>query len=456
MWKNLFWKFRILACVFLTFFIFLSGGAKLTAKAGKRLQDPGEKLVVVIDPGHGGENHGTTENGYLEKSMNMTTAMAMYDELCRFEGIEVYMTHTDDRDLSLKDRAKYAAEKEADLLISLHYNASETHLLYGSEAWISLEPEYHAYGYQFATVAMRELRDMGMNLRGIKTKPNSRGEDYYGVIREAVALGIPAVILEHCHVDHPEDSLHCDTEEEKKAFGVADAHAVAKYYGLKSSSLGVDYSDYPDTLPDISLTESVVRAGYDASAPDSCTATVSEAFYDEDRVLVKVSAFDKESNLIYYSFSLDGGDTFSKIMPWPEGDILTGEFENSFLMELEIPDGTSPKICFRAYNPYDVYTDSNVLTFPQEFRRPESAPEEISGETQDLESASDFTSDSDAVPAGGSDTREKKQAVEVFLSVLEVCIPMVFAVFLLLLGIYLVKKNTENGRDRTGRKKGSE
>lgn len=440
-------SYRILACAFLAFFVFLWEGETLTAKAGKRLQDIGEKLVVVIDPGHGGENLGTTENGYLEKSMNMTTALSMYEELSMFEGIEVYLTHTDDRDLSLKDRAKYAAAKGADLLISLHYNASETHLLYGSEAWISLQPGYHAYGYQFATVAMRELRDMGMNLRGIKTKPNSKGEDYYGVIREAVALGIPAVILEHCHVDHPEDSLHCDTEEEKKAFGVADAHAVAKYFGLKSSSLGVDYSNYPDTLPEISPTESVGRAGYDMTAPDSCTVTVSEAFYSEDRVLVKVSACDKESNLIYYSFSLDGGGTFSKIMPWPEGDILTGEFENSFLIELEIPDGTSPEICFRVYNPFDVFTDSNVLSFPQEFRRQESAPEEIYGETQEPEPASDFS----AVPAGGLETREKKQTVEVFLSVLKICILAVLAVFLLLLGVYFVKKNTENGRDRTGR-----
>jgi len=138
------------------------------AAAAERLQQTGNPVIVVIDPGHGGDNNGTTESGFLEKEMTMATAKSMYQTLTQFQNIEVYLTHWDDVDLSLKDRAVFAAEKKADFLISLHYNASESHQLFGSEVWISLFPEFHNPGYQLGTCFLREFREMGLHLRGIK------------------------------------------------------------------------------------------------------------------------------------------------------------------------------------------------------------------------------------------------------------------------------------------------
>lgn len=429
------------------FLLFLFALYPITSRADGRLQDPGEKVTVVIDPGHGGDNLGTTQNDFLEKDMTMTTALAMYEELSRFEGVEVYLTRTEDQDLTLKERAEFAAEKNADLLVSIHYNASESHMLYGSEVWISLEPVYHAYGYQFATVAMRQLRDLGMHLRGIKTRLGSTGNDYYGVIRESVALEVPAVIVEHCHVDHPEDSLHCDSEEDLRAFGIADAHAVAKYFGLRSESLAVDYQDYPGTLPEVSLTELVPRAKYDETPPEVCAVELNEVFYSEGRVILSVNASDADSNLSYYSYSLDGGTNYSKIQPWPEGDILTGEFENGFLLELEIPDGTAPDICLRVYNAYDLCTDSNILHFTQEFRKTEEP--DLNG--KDLSDGGEETSLEDGtsllIPADNPLT-ENRSAVEDLLSVLKYLIPVVFLIFLILLILYLFTGGGHSGQTR--------
>ena len=80
------------------------------AHAAGRLQDvaPGKKTVIVIDPGHGGENRGTIEGWEDEKQMTMTTAMAMYEELLLYDDVEVYLTHTEDVDMSLKERAEFA------------------------------------------------------------------------------------------------------------------------------------------------------------------------------------------------------------------------------------------------------------------------------------------------------------------------------------------------------------
>lgn len=348
--------------------------------ADERIQKTGSPVIVVIDPGHGGdENMGTQENGFLEKEMNLTTAKAMAAELEKFEGIEVHLTRTGDIDLSLQKRAEIAKNLHADFLISLHYNASETHKLYGAECWVSLDPGYHNQGYQLGTMFLREFRDMGLTLRGIKTKRHSKGTDYYGIIRSAVSYKIPSIIVEHCHVDHPADNVFCDATEELEAFGRADARAVAKYFGLKSSILGVDYSEDAKTLPCVTPGTLVPRAAQDSTIPMFCKVSLKEADYAQDRVTVEVSAQDPDSNLIYYAYSFDGGKTFCDDLPWPEGDILTGEFSGKFEVTLDVPDGTSPKLCFRATNPYDLQNTSNVLTFDKKFEKPkvtEAPPEE--------------------------------------------------------------------------------
>ncbi|MBO4291525.1 MAG: N-acetylmuramoyl-L-alanine amidase [Lachnospiraceae bacterium] len=347
-------------------FFLLTAGSKVLA--ADRIQKTGNPIVIVIDPGHGGENNGTTESGFLEKEMNMTTARAMYDELSRFEGIQVYLTHWEDSDLSLKERAKYAEKVQADILISLHFNASETHLLYGSEAWISQFEPYHAYTYQLGTEFMKEFRDMGFLIRGIKTKPNSKGEDYYGIIRESVALGIPAIIVEHCHVDNHNENDRCRTTEDLEKFGVADAHAVAKYFGLKSSSLGLDYSEASRELADVSESVPVSRTIYDKTSPDLCLIEAGQTDYPNGSAEIVLKAKDSDSNLIYYAYSLDGGQTYCENRPWTEGDILTGEYPEQITLKIEIPENISyPRIRFKVFNPYDLFTESNVISFPNGF-----------------------------------------------------------------------------------------
>lgn len=346
--------------------------AELSALAANG-QDTGDKLVVVIDPGHGGENLGTIENNHLEKEMTMTTALSMYEELLRYEDVEVYLTHTDDIDMSLRERAKFAQKVNADFLFSIHYNASASHELFGSEVWVSSVAPYNAYGYQFGSEFLKDMKELGLVNRGVKTRIGDSGKDYYGVIRESVALGIPAVIIEHCHVDEIHDMDYCDTEEELKAFGVADATAVAKYFGLKSSELNVDYSDYQlaevafDALVPITLT--------DDTEPDVCMIEVKEADYNGCKLTLKVAAADYDSPILYYSYSLDGGATFSIREPWPETDTLTGVYRDTFTLTLDIPDATKPQVIVRAYNMFDLYTESNCYQSEQIFQVPVVTPE---------------------------------------------------------------------------------
>lgn len=424
-------RHSLLVSRFLLLSFLLSLICPVAAQAAPRLQDVGDDLVIVIDPGHGGGNQGTIENNHEEKAMTLITANAMYEELSLYENIQVYMTRTEDEELSLKERAEFAAGVDADFLFSIHYNASENHELFGSEVWVSSITPYNSYGYQFGYEFLTDRREQGLFIRGVKTRLNSAGIDYYGIIRESAALDIPALIIEHCHVDESRDEGYCDSREKLEAFGRADAEAVARYFGLKSSVLGVDYSSY--SLAEVPAGQNVPITRPDTTAPDVCEIAFSSADYGTGALSVTVTAADYDSLLIYYSYSLDGGRTFSPREPWPGCDALTGEYQDTFTLNLQIDSGISPRLVVRAYNLYDLYTESNLYSSPETFLYgQEDAPREtgeVAGEDLSPEEPDPFGDALEAASDNVSQTREVS-----FLTFLEICLGIV--VFLMIVLVF--------------------
>lgn len=81
--------------------------------------------VVVIDPGHGGLNPGTQSvaDGKAEKEFTLDWALRLASVL-KTNGWQVFLTRTNDVDVSLGDRVAFADQCEADLFISLHFNSA--------------------------------------------------------------------------------------------------------------------------------------------------------------------------------------------------------------------------------------------------------------------------------------------------------------------------------------------
>ncbi len=100
----------------------------------------GGRVLVVIDAGHGGEDGGaSSDDGVLEKDMNLDISRRVRDILSAF-GVGVVMTRNDDRllydaygDLSdytgrkkvydLRNRLRIAEEHPGAVLLSIHMNA---------------------------------------------------------------------------------------------------------------------------------------------------------------------------------------------------------------------------------------------------------------------------------------------------------------------------------------------
>lgn len=92
--------------------------------------------LVVLDPGHGGEDFGARKGEWLEeKTITLEIARRIKAELEQRYGYAVYITREDDVFLPLERRTALANIKQADAFISLHINASERHTGRGFEIY---------------------------------------------------------------------------------------------------------------------------------------------------------------------------------------------------------------------------------------------------------------------------------------------------------------------------------
>jgi N-acetylmuramoyl-L-alanine amidase len=133
--------------------------------------------IIIIDPGHGGSELGTTANFTYEKQLNLDISKRVKENLEK-AGYRIYITRDDDSDVGLLDRTDPANLLNADLFFSVHNNSLPldvnmqcvymfrgTTVLYNSTA-----PKP---GREFATILMREVSStIKTNTYPLQDRPN--------------------------------------------------------------------------------------------------------------------------------------------------------------------------------------------------------------------------------------------------------------------------------------------
>ena len=189
---------------------------------------------VYVNPGHGGSDPGAKKY-VTEKTANLVMGLACRDYLVA-NGVSVKMSRTTDTEVSISDTAKEANKWGADVVVSIHNNAGGGD---GFEVYHSING---GTGKTLAKNIEAEVKKIGQNSRGVKTKKNSNGADYYGIIRLTNA---PAVICEGAFVDTKADAAQIDTEAEQKQFGYAYARGILKTLGLPDKGVNGKTEDKP-------------------------------------------------------------------------------------------------------------------------------------------------------------------------------------------------------------------
>lgn len=227
-------------------------------------------VVVVLDPGHDSTHAGTHQNGCSEEDMVFKIAQYCKAELEQYSGVTVYMTRdglgcpnggssVDSATCNAK-RVEFAASKGANVYVSFHLNSSSNSNANGAGIYYpnaSYRPDLGEQGHGLAQNILAELNAVGLgtwaggtlihNSEDNTLYPDGSLADYLGVIRRCKLAGIPAVLIEHAFVTNDSDKNNFLASDAKlQKLGIADATAIAKYYGLQKGTgtvyNGIDYA----------------------------------------------------------------------------------------------------------------------------------------------------------------------------------------------------------------------
>ncbi len=194
--------------------------------------------VVVIDPGHGGEDGGAVaDDGVCEKDLNLALARTVA-ALLRAAGFDARMTRTDDRllydlygerdvsgrkkTLDLYNRLRFADEADAALLVSIHMNRFPQPQVRGLQVYYGpAAPESRAVAERIQNCARTYLEPQ--NRREIKEASSS----IYLLYRAAR----PAVLVECGFLSNPEDLAALEDPARRCAIALVIASAIAESLG---------------------------------------------------------------------------------------------------------------------------------------------------------------------------------------------------------------------------------
>src|ERR1051325_8414344 len=102
----------------------------------KATQSPTPKAfaVVVLDPGHGGQDSGAMCGAVMEKDLTLDVARRV-DRLLDSQGIATLMTRVGDSYVSLADRAAFGNRVNDSIFVSIHFNEDNKPVASGVETY---------------------------------------------------------------------------------------------------------------------------------------------------------------------------------------------------------------------------------------------------------------------------------------------------------------------------------
>ena len=232
------------------------GSALIVKRGGERV------FKIAIDAGHGPETPGkrSPDGSLREYQFNSAVARYVADELLHgYEGVEILMTHADDRDVPLKERTDRANAWKADLFVSIHANAA------GDGGWNGAQGiETFVYttrpaaATKLAEAVHRNLiRATGRPDRGVKTAN-------FHVLRETK---MPAILVECGFMTNQEEAALLKTDTYRRKCAAAIVAGIVEVYGLRKKPAETAPAPTPSTpvgeLPRVSGTARVVVNGQD-------------------------------------------------------------------------------------------------------------------------------------------------------------------------------------------------
>lgn len=176
---------------------------------------PQGRVVVIIDPGHGGKDPGAIGIGGLQEKTVILPISKKIAALLQQQGIQVVMTRDSDYFVDLAPRVAIAERANADLFVSIHANA------------IANRPDVSGLEtYYFSSERLAQIihNSILQNIDGIRDRRVRRARFF--VLRKS---SIPSVLVEVGFVTGREDSARLRTAAYQDQMAAAIARGILQY-----------------------------------------------------------------------------------------------------------------------------------------------------------------------------------------------------------------------------------
>lgn len=198
-----------------------------------------ETLVVVLDPGHGGDDSGAICGTVLEKDLALDVALRT-ELLLRAAGFATVLTRENDRYVSLPERASLGNRADHSLFVSIHFNDGVRPTASGVETFYAAQPSAEQPGW-FSWLPFLQRADTGSlaakseRLAGFiqeelveRTQAVNRGikpQQFYVIAN----LRHPAALVEGGFMTNQSDLTKLGTTEYRQQIANAISEGVQRY-----------------------------------------------------------------------------------------------------------------------------------------------------------------------------------------------------------------------------------
>ena len=182
---------------------------------------PRGRVVVIVDPGHGGPDPGAIGVGGLQEKEIVMSISQQVASLLEQQGIQAVLTRSGDYDLDLAPRVSMAERANANIFVSIHANSIDM-----SRPDISgLETYYYSSGSRLAqSIHNSILQNVDIKDRGIRTAR-------FYVLRKT---SMPSVLVEVGFVTGREDAAKLSNPSYRSQMAQAITRGILQY--LQQSS----------------------------------------------------------------------------------------------------------------------------------------------------------------------------------------------------------------------------
>ncbi len=199
-------------------------------------------MKICLDAGHYGKINVCPEIPEYYESERMWDLHILLKKQLEDYGFEVIQSRTN-QEFNLGVELRGKAAKGCDLFLSLHSNAVSTYTMDESVdyplAFVPLNGSADELGVRLTEVVAQimETRQKGRVATRRFDEEENRDVDYYGVIRGAVSVGVPAILLEHSFHTNSRIVRWLLDDRNLERLASEEARVIAQYFGMAKAEV---------------------------------------------------------------------------------------------------------------------------------------------------------------------------------------------------------------------------